>query len=125
MQTQTPLFRQVARLLEDGILDGEYTPGSAVPSSIWLSSFHGINPATARRGLNELIARGILIARRGQPAIVAPDAITALVASRKEELPAALAPLIDEATRVNMTQEELLELVSRVAESRGLYAVQG
>lgn len=124
METQTPLFRQVARLLEDGILDGEYPPGAEVPSSTWLSSFHGINPATARRGLNELIGRGILIARRGQQAIVAPDAVAVLAAARREALPAALAPLIDEATRVNMTQQELLQLVARVAESRGLYAAQ-
>ena len=46
-----PLFVQVARFVEDLVVDGSLEPGQRAPSTNELAAFHEINPATARKGL--------------------------------------------------------------------------
>ncbi|MHA2790059.1 GntR family transcriptional regulator [Corynebacterium sp. S7] len=117
-----PLFRQIATLIADAIVDGEYTPGDRVASTNDLAHFHEINPATARKGLALLRDEGILENRRGVGTFVAPDARERIVESRSKEFAGTyIAPLIDEAVRLNYSRAELHELVERVAESRGMY----
>ena len=45
-----PLFRQIAVLIEDSIVDGTLAAGQRAPSTNELADFHDINPATARKG---------------------------------------------------------------------------
>jgi len=45
-----PLFRQIASLVEDAIVDGTLGEGDRAPSTNELADFHNINPATARKG---------------------------------------------------------------------------
>lgn len=117
-----PLFRQIAELIEDSIADGSLDTGDRAPSTNELAAFHSINPATARRGLNLLVDSGILEKRRGIGMFVAAQARQRVLARRKEQFAATfLAPLIDEAVRLDFTRAALHELVDRVAESRGMY----
>ena len=46
-----PLFVQIAKLVEDLIVDGTLKSGERAPSTNELAAFHNINPATARKGL--------------------------------------------------------------------------
>ena len=43
-----PLFRQIASLVEDAIVDGALGEGDRAPSTNELADFHNINPSTAR-----------------------------------------------------------------------------
>lgn len=120
--TAEPLFRQIATLLEDAIVDGNLTPGAQAPSTNALAEFHDINPATARKGLNLLVADGILEKRRGIGMFVTDGARELIVEKRKQSFAAVhLAPLIDEALRLGYTRDTLHDLMDRVAESRGMY----
>ena len=47
-----PLFRQIASLVEDAIVDGTLGEGDRAPSTNELADFHNINPATARKGIS-------------------------------------------------------------------------
>lgn len=117
-----PLFRQIATLLEDSIVDGPLREGERAPSTNELASFHAINPATARKGLNLLVDLGVLEKRRGIGMFVLPGAAVTIKARRREHFAAGyLAPLVDEAVRLNLTRDQLHDLLNRVAESRGLY----
>lgn len=117
-----PLFRQIATLLEDSIVDGDLQEGDRAPSTNELASFHAINPATARKGLNLLVDLGVLEKRRGIGMFVLSGATEAIKARRRDDFAAAyLAPLVDEAVRLNLTRDQLHDLLNRVAESRGLY----
>lgn len=117
-----PLFRQIASLIKDGIVDGALSPGDRAPSTNELASFHGINPATARKGLSMLVDDGILEKRRGIGMFVTPDARELIVAKRRQDFAAQyLAPLVDEAVRLGYTRDALHDLIDRVAESRGMY----
>ncbi|MDU0479416.1 GntR family transcriptional regulator [Staphylococcus chromogenes] len=124
-ESTAPLFRQIADLIEDSIMDGSLQVGDRAPSTNELASFHRINPATARKGLSLLVDSGVLEKRRGIGMFVTAEACDVIRARRREAFPAAyLAPLIDEAVKLDMSRSDLHELIDRVAESRGLYKEQ-
>lgn len=117
-----PLFRQIATLIEDSIVDGSFGAGDRAPSTNELAEFHSINPATARKGLNLLVDIGVLEKRRGIGMFVTADALDLIRARRRKDFAGDyLAPLVDEAVRLGFTREQLHDLLNRVAESRGLY----
>ena len=117
-----PLFRQIASLVEDSIVDGVLAEGARAPSTNELADFQSINPATARKGLNLLVDVGVLDKRRGIGMFVSEGAIEVIRQRRRSEFAADyVAPLIDEAVRLNYSRAALLDLIERVAESRGLY----
>ncbi|AIG64847.1 GntR family transcriptional regulator [Corynebacterium atypicum] len=118
-----PLFQQIAMLIADSIADGALNEGERAPSTNELARFHGVNPATARRGLQVLQVEGLLEKRLGIGMFVSAGARERLRASRRESFARDyVAPLIDETARIAMTRAELHALIDRVAESRGLYA---
>ncbi|MGP5082971.1 GntR family transcriptional regulator [Corynebacterium variabile] len=120
-ETTAPLFRQIADLVEDAVVDGSLAEGDRAPSTNELASFHSINPATARKGLQLLVDRGILAKRRGLGMFVEPGARDRVLHRRREAFATAyLTPLIDEARSLGLTRADLHDLVERTAESRGL-----
>ncbi|MGO1948347.1 MAG: GntR family transcriptional regulator [Mycobacteriaceae bacterium] len=122
-ETTAPLFRQIAELVEDSVVDGSLPEGERAPSTNELAAFHGINPATARKGLTLLAERGVLSKRRGLGMYVEDGARELILARRREAFAADfLAPLVDESIKLDMPREELHRLLDQVAESRGLYS---
>lgn len=117
-----PLFLQIARLIQEQIMDGELEPGQRAPSTNELAAFHSINPATARKGLTLLVEAGVLEKRRGIGMFVTEGAPERIVAKRREDFAGDyIAPLIDEALRLGYSRTDLHDLIDRVAESRGMY----
>lgn len=117
-----PLFIQIARFVEDLIVDGTLTPGDRAPSQNQLAEFHEINPATARKGLTLLVDAGVLEKRRGLGMFVTVGARERILQQRREAFAGQfIAPLIDEALHLGTTRAELHDLIDRVAESRGMY----
>ena len=120
--TTAPLFRQIAVLLEDSIVDGSLKIGDRAPSTNELAVFHAINPATARKGLTLLVEAGILEKRRGLGMFVTESARETILKRRRDDFAANyLAPLINEAVKLDFSRNELHDLLEKVAESRGLY----
>lgn len=118
-----PLFRQIALLIEDAIVEGTLAEGAKAPSTNELAAFHSINPATARKGLALLVSQGILDKRRGIGMFVSTRARRMIRQRRRRDFAEEyLAPLVDEAVRLDYSKVQLHELLDRVAESRGLYA---
>lgn len=60
-----PLYQQLADELEGAIRAGRYAPGARIPSEHELADQHGIGRPTVRQATDTLIARGVLIRRRG------------------------------------------------------------
>ncbi|GAB2516100.1 putative HTH-type transcriptional regulator YurK [Corynebacterium atrinae] len=117
-----PLFRQIANLIEDSIVDGNLPAGSRAPSTNELAEFHQINPATARKGITLLVESGVLEKKRGIGMFVTDKARDIILARRSEEFAASyLVPLIDEAVKLDITRTDIHRLIDAVAESRGLY----
>jgi DNA-binding transcriptional regulator YhcF (GntR family) len=103
-----PIFRQIATQLEDSIVDGSLAEESQAPSSNELATFHRINPATAAKGLNQLVADGVLYKRRGVGMFVATGAREQLLKRRRTEFADQyVEPLLAEARKLGITVAEL------------------
>ncbi|WP_370654880.1 GntR family transcriptional regulator [Prescottella sp. R16] len=107
-----PLFQQVAELVENAIVDGSLAEDTQAPSTNELASFHRINPATAAKGLNQLVSDGILYKRRGIGMFVTVGARDTLRARRRDQFAAQyLAPLVREADKLGMSIAELKSML--------------
>ncbi len=114
LNEEKPIFLQIALLLENGILNGAYPEESQIPSITEFSVEYKINPATALKGVNILVDKGLLYKKRGLGMFVAKDARQTLVKSRKEgfydEL---IKPVVQEAKSLGVSAEELTEMMMR------------
>ena len=107
-----PLFLQVAELVENAIIDGSLPEESQAPSTNELAAFHRINPATAAKGLNKLVADGILYKRRGIGMFVTTGAPDALRLRRREHFASQyIGPLVREADKLGMSIAELKSML--------------
>jgi DNA-binding transcriptional regulator YhcF (GntR family) len=107
-----PIFRQVAEEIENSIVDGSLPEESQAPSSNELAAFHRINPATAAKGLNQLVADGILYKRRGVGMFVATGARDQLLKRRRSEfVDQYLLPLMSEADKLGISVRELSAMI--------------
>ena len=101
LNDQSLIYLQIARMLEDDILRGIYQEEEQVPSTNELARGYNINPATAAKGINMLVADGILYKKRGIGMFVSPGAGDTVK------------PLVKEGTAISLTGEELLSMVDR------------
>jgi len=116
----TPLFVQIAEQLSDDIADGSLAEGQRVPSTNELAAFHRINPATAAKGINVLMDDGLLEKRRGIGMFVADGARERLLARRRESFAAQyLEPMLHEARRLGLDEDDLITLIRRTGSSAG------
>lgn len=111
-----PLFLQIAESVEDAILDGSLPEDSRAPSTNELAAFHRINPATAAKGVNMLVDKGILAKRRGIGMFVAVGAREALLTERRSAFADRfIQPLIAEARTLGLGPDDLARLVQERA----------
>ncbi len=116
MDDGRPLFRQIADLVEAGIVDGTYAEDEQVPSTNELAAFHRINPATAAKGLQQLLADGTVEKRRGIGMFVTPGAREKLVARRRGEFAAQFVrPMVGEARMLGIDRDGLVRMIDEIA----------
>jgi GntR family transcriptional regulator len=107
-----PLFAQIAEQIEGLIVDGSLAEEAQVPSTNELAAFHRINPATAAKGVNQLVADGLLYKRRGIGMFVATGARTQLLERRREDFARQyLAPLLVEARKLGIDAEQIKKMI--------------
>ena len=104
-QGEKPIFLQLAEQLEDGILSGAYPEGSQVPSITEYAATYKINPATALKGINQLVNAGLLYKKRGIGMFVAEGAQENLRKQRSEAF--------REAKGLGLTLAQLTDLIRR------------
>jgi DNA-binding transcriptional regulator YhcF (GntR family) len=107
-----PIFLQVAEQIENAIIDGSLAEEAQAPSTNELAAFHRINPATAAKGINQLVADGVLTKRRGIGMFVAAGARDQLLARRRSEFAQQyVRPLVAEARKLGLAIEDLKALI--------------
>jgi GntR family transcriptional regulator len=112
MDDGSPIFRQVATQIENAIVEGSLDEESQAPSSNELAAFHRINPATAAKGLNQLVSDGVLYKRRGVGMFVATGAREQLLKRRRSEFADQfVGPLLDEAAKVGISVAEIAAMI--------------
>jgi GntR family transcriptional regulator len=114
-----PIFIQIAEQIESSIIDGTLAEEAQVPSTNELAAFHRINPATAAKGINQLVDDGILYKKRGIGMFVSPGARAKLRSRRREQFSDQyLRPLLTEAQKLGLSPAELKEMIDTWEQSR-------
>ena len=117
LSEQSLIYLQIARMLEDDILRGIYREEEQVPSTNELARAYNINPATAAKGINLLVADGILYKRRGIGMFVAPGAGEKVRDKRRAAFyEGYVRPLIREGRSLGLDEGTLLDMVARAAQ---------
>ncbi len=119
LSDEKSIYLQIEEMIEDQILRGILLEEERVPSTNELSRMCAINPATAAKGLNLLVERGILYKKRGIGMFVSAGAVKQIVAQRKSNFyKQYVVGLAAEANVLNITKDELLKMVSSAMEGK-------
>lgn len=112
LNNEKPIFQQIRERIEDAILDGQLQPEDRIPSTNEFAKEYQINPATAGKGVNELVDKGVIYKKRGVGMFVHEDAKNILITERKESfVQQHIEPLKKEARRLGISDEELQKLI--------------
>ncbi|WP_460775422.1 GntR family transcriptional regulator [Microbacterium sp. GXF7504] len=107
------LFLQIAERVEDSIIEGSLPEETQAPSTNELASFHRINPATAAKGVNMLVDKGVLYKRRGIGMFVAPGARELLLTERRTAFADTyVEPLLAEAGKLGLGPDDIVRIIS-------------
>lgn len=114
LNDEKPIYQQIRERIEDAILDGLLQPEDRIPSTNEFAKEYQINPATAGKGVNELVEKGVIYKKRGVGMFVSTDARSILIAERKDSFfMQHIEPLKKEATRLCISDEELQNMLQR------------
>ncbi len=109
-----PIYLQIKEYIEDSIINESMKAGERVPSTNEFAKYYKINPATAAKGVNELVSEGILFKQRGVGMFVEDSARQILVDKRKELFyESYILPLKSEAKKLQISVDELMEMMKR------------
>ncbi|HWH01567.1 MAG TPA: GntR family transcriptional regulator [Pilimelia sp.] len=109
-----PIFVQIAERIENSIIDGTLPEEGQAPSTNELAAFYRINPATAAKGVNQLVEDGILVKKRGIGMFVVPGARARLRERRRRRFAQQyVRPLLTEARKLGIDTEELKSMIDR------------
>jgi GntR family transcriptional regulator len=64
------LYKQLAKVLRDGITEGRWQPGDMLPSEAALREEYDVSPTTVRQALLELRSEGLITVRNGKGSFV-------------------------------------------------------
>lgn len=110
--SEKPLFEQVADIFEEDILMGKYTADEPILSTTQISKLYKVNPATAIRGVNILVDKGILYKKRGIGMYVTDEALGIIRKERKSRLKnRIIKKLVAECKRLEVSKNELIKLI--------------
>lgn len=109
-----PIYLQIAEQLEDAIFMEIYKEETQIPSTTELSVGLKINPATVLKGMNILVDDEIIYKKRGLGMYVKSGAVEKLKKKRQSGfLENFILPLIEEARKLSLNENELKELIER------------
>ncbi|QOY34265.1 GntR family transcriptional regulator [Anaerobacillus isosaccharinicus] len=114
LKDDKPIFQQIAEKIETSILDGSIQEGDRVPSTNEFAKFYQINPATAAKGINQLVDQEIVYKKRGIGMFVAEGAREIILGKRKDDFyKDFIVPIKTEAGKLGISVDELKGLLER------------
>ncbi|MBD2844784.1 GntR family transcriptional regulator [Paenibacillus sp. IB182496] len=114
LQSETPIYTQLADQLLAGIASGALRPGDPLPSVRSLAADLGINLHTVNKAYQVLKQEGFLQVHRKRGVVINPDGMPGVTAAFQDRLRHQLRGMAAEAAVRGMSQEELAELCRSV-----------
>ena len=110
--SETPIYIQIAKEMEDAILSGAFPQESQVPSTTEISATYRINPATVLKGMALLTDEGVLYKKRGLGMFVRAGAPEQIREKRRRMFyETYIVSLLEEAGKLGIDKEELIRLI--------------
>lgn len=104
-----PVYVQIAEAIEDDIISGKLIEGAGAYSQLIIAKELNVNPATAAKGINVLVSKGILEKQRGTSMIVSHGALERLLNERRDNnFRELVANLVSEARKVNLSENDVI-----------------
>lgn len=109
-----PIFIQIAEQLEDSIFTEVFPEETKIPSTNEISALLNINPHTVLKGMNVLVDEEIIYKKRGVGMFVKEGAVEKIRKKRQSQFyNQYIAALIEEASKLQMSKEEIITLIER------------
>ena len=116
LQSETPIYTQIAQQIIEGIAKGELVPGEGLPSVRSLAVDLGVNLHTVNKAYHLLKQDGYVQINRKQGVIIEPDAMPIADEQFKKSLQERLRPLIAEAIARGMEVSQFEQLLGATFE---------
>ena len=114
LDSEKPIFIQIAEGIEDGILTGLFPEESQIPSITEFSVSYKINPSTALKGINLLVEDHIIFKKRGVGMFVAKDAVKKLKQKRQDQFyENYIGRLVEEARKLGISSDDIIAMIER------------
>lgn len=111
------IYIQIAEMIENDILRDVILEEERVPSTNELAKLYVINPATAAKGINLLVDKGILYKKRGVGMFVESGAKEKIKEGRKSEFyERFVKSLLQEAKSLGIGKAELIHMIEKEEE---------
>lgn len=120
LQSEVPLYMQLANQLLEGIVSGYLNPGDSLPSVRSLAADLSINLHTVNKAYQVLKQDGFLQVHRKRGVVVHPEGMPGVTDAFREKLANQLRPLAVEAMVRAMNEEEFLEQCAKIYRQRNL-----
>lgn len=111
MQSQTPIFQQLAFKICDEILDNKFQTDSRIPSVRELAADCEVNPNTVLKSYEWLTNKGIIYNKRGLGYFVSVEAVGLILELRRQQFTGQYLPVVFRAmNQLSISMEEVSEL---------------
>lgn len=116
---EKPIYVQMAEWIEENILSGTFPEETQIPSTTDISAQYKINPATALKGVNILVDKGIIYKKRGLGMFVSKGAEEKLRSERKQEFfERFVKTLLSEAEKLHITKSEIVDMIEKGSDEK-------
>lgn len=114
LENEKPIYLQLSDWISDNILSGVIGEEEQIPSTTEISVTYKVNPATALKGVNLLVEKGIIYKKRGLGMFVAKGAVAKLRAERQTDFyDSFVKTMLNEAKKLGLTKKEIIGLIER------------
>lgn len=113
-ENEKPIYIQLAEWISDNIISGQLKEEQQIPSTTEISVTCKVNPATALKGMNMLVDKGVIYKKRGLGMFVSKGAVEVLKKERQSEFfDSYIKTMITEAKKLGLTKEEIIDMIER------------
>lgn len=109
-----PVYVQIAEAIEADIISGKLPEGGPAYSQLIIARELNVNPATAAKGINMLVSKGILEKQRGSSMAVAAGALDRLLKERRDDgFRGLINNLVSEAKKINLSEDDVIDWIKK------------
>lgn len=114
LESEKPIYVQLSEWLSDMIISGVIPEGEQIPSTTEISIGYKVNPATALKGINMLVDKGVIFKKRGLGMFVSVGAVEKLKAERQQDFQQTYVDkMCAEAKKLGISKNEIIAMIER------------